>query len=161
MPTVSPETYAQWRSTKLGRITEKLELDLVLELAGPFEGKHVLDVGTGDGTYAIVAAERGARVVGLDLSPEMLGAARVRAEQVGVELDLREGTAEVLPFADGEFDLVLAVTVLCFVTNPRGASGRLVECVACGGTREPLMEAHRIACGVRARAYPDRARGIL
>lgn len=133
MPNVTPNRYARWRSTTLGNITEKLELDLVLELAGPLEGKRVLDVGTGDGTYAIAAAERGARVIGLDRSPEMLDAGRVRAKAAAIELDLREGTAEVLPFADGEFDLVLAVTVLCFVADPQKVVAEMARVLAPGG----------------------------
>ncbi len=133
MPTVTPSSYARWRSTTLGRITEKLELDLVLELAGPLEEKRLLDVGTGDGTYAIAAAERGAQVVGLDVSQEMLDAARLRAEQAGLELELREGWAEALPFDDGEFDLVLAVTILCFVAEPQKAVAEMARVLAPGG----------------------------
>jgi len=63
---VTPSTYARWRSTTLGRITEALEVGVVFELAGDLAGRRVLDLGTGDGTYAMAAAQRGAAVTALD-----------------------------------------------------------------------------------------------
>jgi cyclopropane fatty-acyl-phospholipid synthase-like methyltransferase len=47
-----------------------------------------LDIGCGDGTYALVAAERGAAVTGMDLSEEMLRAARGRILTKGFRVDL-------------------------------------------------------------------------
>jgi SAM-dependent methyltransferase len=133
MPRTSPGTYAGWRATPLGHITEQLELELVLDLAGPLAGKRVLDVGTGDGTYAIAAAAQGAEVTGIDPSPDMLAAAAQRATDRGVELDLRPGVAEQLPVEDGSFDVVLAVTVLCFVGDPARAVREMARALAPGG----------------------------
>jgi len=132
-PVVSPSQYARWRATRLGRITERVETQLVFELAGPLAGKRVLDVGTGDGTYALEAAHRGANVTGLDSDPEMLGAARARARDGGVSLALQEGRAEALPFADASFDVVLAITVLCFVPDPHAAVKEIARVLAPGG----------------------------
>ena len=114
-PVVAAESYARWRTTTLGALTERAETEIVFGLTGPLSGKRVLDVGTGDGTYALEAASRGARVTALDARQEMLDAARARAERRGVRLRLSSGRAEELPLDDGGFDLVLAVTVLCFV----------------------------------------------
>ena len=110
-PELAPETYARWRASELGAITERAEERIVFDLAGPVRGLRVLDVGTGDGTYAIGAARRGARVTGVDVSPAMLAAASSRAESAGVSLDLREASVEKLPFEDATFDVVFAVTV--------------------------------------------------
>jgi SAM-dependent methyltransferase len=66
----------QWRQTRLGRVTEQVETQLVFALAGPLAGKRVLDIGTGDGTHALEAARRGGDVTGLDSDPAMLAAAR-------------------------------------------------------------------------------------
>ncbi len=52
---IDPDSYARWRATALGEITERLEVELVFMLAGCRTGMRVLDVGTGDGTYAIEA----------------------------------------------------------------------------------------------------------
>jgi len=57
----------------------------------------VLDVGTGDGTYAIEAAVRGAEVTALDASPEMLQAASARAERGSVPIKFCEGDVQHLP----------------------------------------------------------------
>lgn len=130
---IQPGAYAAWRASTLGRITEQLELDLVLELAGPLAGAKVLDVGTGDGTYAIAAATRGGSVVGVDTSSEMLAAARRRADEAGVALASRRGSAESLPFRDATFDVVFAVTLLCFVDDPRRAAQEMARVLAPGG----------------------------
>jgi len=116
-PVVTAQTYARWRATTLGGIIERVETNVVLDLLGSLQGRHVLDVGTGDGAYALQCAARGAIVTALDLEQEMLDAARARALARGVNVTLRRGRAERLPFDDRSFDVVLGVTVLCFVPD--------------------------------------------
>lgn len=131
---VSPAEYGGWRETELGAITERVETELIFELVGPLAGKRVLDAGTGDGTYALEAARRGAAdVVGVDADPSMLGAARVRVRAAGVSVGFHEGRIEALPFPDGSFDVVLAVTVLCFVRDPPVAVKEAARVIAPGG----------------------------
>lgn len=132
-PVVAAQTYARWRATPLGSITERVETNVVFVLIGSLRGKHVLDVGTGDGTYAIEAAARGAVVTALDLEPEMLDAASARASTRGVDLALRQGRAERLPFDDRSFDVVLAVTVLCFVPDAQVAVREMARVLKPGG----------------------------
>jgi ubiquinone/menaquinone biosynthesis C-methylase UbiE len=132
-PAVSAEAYARWRETRLGRITERVETNAVFELAGPLRGKRLLDVGTGDGTYAIEAAARGAVVTGLDLQQEMLEATHARATACGVDVGLRQGRAEQLPFGDASFDVVIAVTVLCFVPDAKLALREMARVIVPGG----------------------------
>lgn len=114
-------------------ITEQVEERLVFALAGRLSGRRVLDVGTGDGTYAIEAARRDARATGIDVDLAMLAAARSRSESAGVSVALREARTEELPFDDGAFDVVLAVTVLCFVPDPGGAVREMARVLAPGG----------------------------
>ena len=71
-------------------------------------GEVVLDVACGTGNAAIPAAQAGAQVTGVDLSPEMLAVARRRAESAGVEVAWTEADAERLPWDDGAFDVVLS-----------------------------------------------------
>lgn len=76
--------------------------------AGVDSGHDVLDVATGTGNVALLAAEAGARTVGLDLTPELFDTARRRAEQRGIEIEWVAGDAEELPFADASFDRVFS-----------------------------------------------------
>ena len=71
-------------------------------------GQDVLDVACGTGNATIPAAEAGASVVGLDLTPELFARARERADEAGVAIDWVEGDAESLPFPDASFDVVLS-----------------------------------------------------
>ena len=58
---------------------------------------EVLDLATGTGNVAMRAAQLGARVTGLDLTPELFERGRERAAAAGVEIDWVEGDAEDLP----------------------------------------------------------------
>lgn len=130
MEAVVPRDYLRWRESSLGALTEELEQELVFELAGELEGRRVLDVGCGDGAYAVAVAERGAHVVGLDTSARMRRAASDRAASKGLALDLREGDVRQLPFDDASFDVVLAVTVLCFVEDASRALSEMARVLA-------------------------------
>jgi demethylmenaquinone methyltransferase/2-methoxy-6-polyprenyl-1,4-benzoquinol methylase len=79
---------------------------------------------------AAALARRGAEVVGLDQSPEMLAAARARATP-GVTLTL--GEAERLPFADGEFDHLTFTYLLRYVDDPAATLRELARVVRPGG----------------------------
>ena len=127
------EAYARWRSGPLGQITDRLEQQLLFELAGSVAGKTVLDVGCGDGALASEFARRGAIVTGLDANPAMIAAARRRTEIEATQLHLVEGQAEKLPFNDAAFDLVLAVTVLCFVRDAERAVVEMARVLKPGG----------------------------
>lgn len=74
-------------------------------LAGVREGTTALDVCCGTGDVALVLARRGARVTGLDFSEAMLAVARQRAAGHG-NIELVQGDALQLPFADGAFEVV-------------------------------------------------------
>ena len=65
------ESYSRWRSSRLGQITNSLEQQLLCELLGSVAGKTLLDVGCGDGAFAVELARRGAAVTGLDADPKI------------------------------------------------------------------------------------------
>lgn len=130
---VEPEAYERWRQTALGSITETRELEVVFEVAGPVTGWRLLDVGCGDGVYAIEAARRGAVVTGVDTSEAMILAAGRRAAHHGVNVELQLGDARALPFEDETFDVVVAVTVLCFVPHPVDAVREMARVLTPGG----------------------------
>jgi SAM-dependent methyltransferase len=102
---------ATWAAGDYPAVAEHIDAvpprDLLNRIAiGP--GDDVLDVATGSGNVALRAAAAGARVVGLDLTPELFVAARRRAAEYRVTVDWIEGDAEELPFADASFDHVLS-----------------------------------------------------
>jgi SAM-dependent methyltransferase len=133
MTRTTPLDYAGWRETALGAVTERLERAAILELAAPLAGRDVLDVGCGDGTYALAARRAGARVTAVDRSAAVVRAARRRAEDARLEIFLGVADALALPFPAGRFDVVLAVTVLCFVRDPRRAVAEMSRVLRPGG----------------------------
>src|SRR6185295_4602945 len=71
----------------------------LVRFAGIKAGQRVLDVGCGTGVAALTAAVKGAKVTGLDLTPELLARAKENQAATGMEVDWHEGDAEQLPFA--------------------------------------------------------------
>lgn len=130
---LGPGTYARWRASELGAVTERVERRLLFELAGDVAGRDVLDVGCGDGDLALALWARGARVSGIDVSAAMIEAARARARAQGADIALCRAEAEKLPFASGSFDLVSAVTVLCFVADAEAAVREAARVLRPGG----------------------------
>lgn len=97
------------------------------------QGLRVLDVGCGDGTYGLEAAARGARVVGIDSSLEMLKVARRRAGERKVDAAWVLADATALPFDTAAFDLLLGITVLCFVKDAPRAVREMARAAVPGG----------------------------
>lgn len=130
---IGPEAYESWRKTPLGTATEAIEQRLILELMGDLKDARVLDAGCGDGVLTCAMASRGARAIGIDPDPAMLNAARARAERAGANADFMDGRIERLPFADASFDVVVAVTVLCFVSDASAALREMARVLRPGG----------------------------
>jgi SAM-dependent methyltransferase len=97
-------------------------------------GQSVLDVGCGTGVVAVTAARLGARVKGLDLTPELLERARENAQIAGLGIDWQEGDAENLPFDDGAFDVVLSQFGHMFAPRPEVAVAQMLRVLKPGGT---------------------------
>ena len=117
IPDLGPEVYARWRASEIGTTTERLERRLILELIGDVSGCRVLDVGCGDGEFALELARRGAIVTGIDASAAMIDASKDRAKQHNADVTFQVAMAEHLPFPAEQFDVVTAITILCFVED--------------------------------------------
>jgi demethylmenaquinone methyltransferase/2-methoxy-6-polyprenyl-1,4-benzoquinol methylase len=103
--------------------------------AGPDD--TVLDVATGTGAVAIELVRRtGCSVVGLDQSPEMLAEARSRVAAAGLDdrIELVEGTADALPFADASFAGLTFTYLLRYVDDPGRTLRELARAVRPGGS---------------------------
>ena len=108
--------------------------ELALERVGVEPGVALLDVGTGSGgNVAIPAAQRGAIVVGSDVTPELFEHARRRATEAGVEVQWVEADAQDLPFADASFDLVVSTFGAMFAPDHVRAAAELVRVCRPGG----------------------------
>lgn len=100
----------------------------------PRPRERVLDVATGTGMVAVALARRGASVVGLDQSEQMLDAARARtAGGPAAAIELVHGEAERLPFEDGSFDALTFTYLLRYVDDPAATLRELARVVRPGG----------------------------
>ena len=100
-------------------------------------GERVLDLGSGAGTDSLIAAqmvgEQG-RVVGIDMTAEMLAKARAAAAEAGVgNVEFVEGEAEQLPFADASFDVVISNGVIDLIPDKDAVYAELHRVLAPGG----------------------------
>jgi SAM-dependent methyltransferase len=93
--------------------------DALLDAAGVTAGARVLDVATGPGVVALAARQRGAEVVAVDQAKAMVDLARAAG------LDVRQATAEQLPFDDDAFDAVVAGFLLNHMARPIRAVSEL------------------------------------
>lgn len=105
---------------------------------GPiYPGEAVLDLGCGAGFDAHVAAQLvgpAGRVVGIDLSPEMLAVAEAgRAEARFPQVEFREASVEVLPFPDASFDVALSNGVLNLIPDKPAALREIFRVLRLGG----------------------------
>lgn len=100
-------------------------------LGGRADGR-VLEVAIGTGLN-LPHYPADARLTGIELSPAMLAVARQRAADLGREVDLHEGDAERLPFADASFDTVVCALSLCTIPDPATAIGEMARVLVPGG----------------------------
>jgi SAM-dependent methyltransferase len=98
-----------------------------VEAAEIKSGEDVLDVACGTGNATIPAAETGAKLTGLDLTPELLEAGRAAAAEAGVEIEWVEGDAENLPFDDESFDVVISVFGSMFAPDQKKAASEIAR----------------------------------
>ena len=97
-------------------------------------GQEVLDVGAGDGNFALACAREGASVVACDISPGMVERGRARSAEEGYDVEWLVGDAEELPFEDARFDCVGSVFGAFIAPRPDVVAGELFRVVRPGGT---------------------------
>lgn len=107
--------------------TVREELTRLLSFRGD---ERVLDVGTGAGVLALAVAPLVREVVGIDLVPELLAAAR---QEAPTNTTFVEGDAEKLPFESGKFDVVACRRTLHHVRRPELAMAEIARVTASGG----------------------------
>jgi SAM-dependent methyltransferase len=105
----------------------------IVAAVGVQPGEKTLDVACGTGNAAIRAAEAGAQVTGVDLTPELFDAARAEAADAGVTVDWVQGDAEELPFEDKSFDVVLSTFGCMFAPRHAVAASEIARVLRPGG----------------------------
>lgn len=100
------------------------------------EGETVLDLGSGAGLDAIIAAWRvgpSGQVIGLDLNPAMCVKAQAHAEASGTSMDCREGRMEEIPLPDASVDVVISNGVINLSFQKRKVIEELYRVLRPGG----------------------------
>jgi SAM-dependent methyltransferase len=115
----------------------------VLELLAAQPGESILDLGCGDGQLTARIAATGATVTGIDASPQMAAAARRR----GIQVD--EGNAESLPYADGGFDAVFSNATLHWVRDQEAMIAEVRRVLKPGGRFVAEMGGHGNIAAIR------------
>ncbi|MGH2841748.1 MAG: class I SAM-dependent methyltransferase [Solirubrobacteraceae bacterium] len=128
---------SMWAAGEYDRIADLIWPvgQVVVDAAAIEPGMDVLDVAAGTGSVATRAAEKGAKVVACDLTPELFDDGRRRAEEAGVEIaEWVEADVEALPFEDASFDRVLSSFGAMFAPRHKIAAGELERVLRPGGT---------------------------
>ena len=93
----------------------------------------ILDVGTGTGFFAVLLAQQGHRVEGIDLTPAMLEEARTLAKQRNLDITFREMDAQNLAYPDDTFDVVLSRNLTWTLPDPERACASWFRVLKPGG----------------------------
>ncbi|MEL6913201.1 MAG: methyltransferase domain-containing protein [Pseudomonadota bacterium] len=99
----------------------------------PRDGERVLDIGTGTGWAARLAAWRGADVIGVDIAPGLLAAAQAFSAGQAGSPTYRRAAVEALPFDDGRFDGVISTYGVIFSSAPSRAVAEMARVLRPGG----------------------------
>ena len=119
--------YNAWYHSPQGRAIEKALKGLFTVLVDPQPMEKVLDIGCGSGNHLLLLNTMGLDVSGIDPSADMIEEARQR---LGHSCLLKTGIAEDLPFDDNEFDVVVFINTLEFLSDPASAlreAGRVAK----------------------------------
>lgn len=109
--------------------------DALVESLGIWRGMDVLDLGCGDGTTAVPAAKRGARVLGVDIAANLVAAGNARAKTAGLDqLRFQQGdAADLRELQDESFDLVVSIFGAMFAPRPLDVAKEMVRVTRKGG----------------------------
>jgi ubiquinone/menaquinone biosynthesis C-methylase UbiE len=125
-----------WAQGDYGMLSRRLEpaAEALADACAVSAGQEVLDVGAGDGNFALACAREGASVVACDISPGMVERGRARSAREGYEIEWLEADAEALPFDDSRFDCVGSSFGAFIAPRPEVVARELFRVVRPGGT---------------------------
>jgi SAM-dependent methyltransferase len=128
---------ALWEKGDFTRIAESMRQsgEALVGTLGITDGLEVLDLGCGDGTTALPAAQLGANVLGVDIASNLVAAGNARAQSLGLtNCRFQEGDASDLnELADDSFDLVVSIFGAMFAPRPFDVAKEVVRVTRPGG----------------------------
>ena len=128
---------ALWEKGDFTRIAETMREsgEALVEKFGITKGLKVLDLGCGDGTTAIPAAQRGADVLGVDIASNLVAAGNKRAKELGLaNCKFQLGDAsDMQGVHDRSFDLLVSIFGAMFAPKPLDAAKEMVRVTRPGG----------------------------
>jgi SAM-dependent methyltransferase len=107
--------------------------EAVVARAAPAVGECLVDIGCGTGNASLLAAERGARVTGIDPWQRLLGVATERASERKLEIGFQQGGVEKLPLPNASVDVLISVFGVIFAANAQVAAGEMARVLLPGG----------------------------
>jgi len=136
-PASTNPNQALWEKGDFTRLAANMRTsgDALVEKIGVKAGLRVLDLGCGDGTTAVPAAQRGADVLGVDIARNLVDAGNRRAQQLGLSnLKFQQGDAcNLQGLSDRSFDLVVTVFGAMFAPKPHDVAKEMVRVTKPGG----------------------------
>jgi SAM-dependent methyltransferase len=128
---------ALWEKGDFTRVAESMRQsgEVLVGTLGVTDGLEVLDLGCGDGTTALPAAQLGANVLGVDIASNLVAAGNARAQSLGLtNCRFQEGDASDLnELADDTFDLVVSIFGAMFAPRPFDVAKEVVRVTRPGG----------------------------
>lgn len=113
--------YDKWYETKMGSYVDKVETDCALNLFKVKKGMKILDIGCGTGNFSIKLAKMGCKVVGIDISEEMLNIAEEKAKKEDLDIEFYNMDVYDLKFEKETFDGVFSMAAFEFIKKPEPA----------------------------------------
>lgn len=126
---------ATWMSGDYGHFATYLEAGAMefLSRIRIEPGTRVLDVACGAGQIAIPMSRAGVKVTGIDIATNLIEQARTRAQAENLDARFEEGDAEMLPYDDSSFDIVVSLIGAMFAPRPELVSAELKRVCRPGG----------------------------
>lgn len=124
---------ATWYARNTGRDLRRFKETAREVAARVAPGARILEVAPGPGYLAIELAGRGYKVTALDISETFVQIARQNAAAAGVAVDVRQGNASEMPFADESFDFIVCTAAFKNFSDPGGALREMHRVLRPGG----------------------------
>ncbi len=125
----------EWGAGNYELIAEQLfpAAEVVVESAQLSAGERVVDIGCGTGNAALLAAERGASVTGVDPAQRLLNVAAAVAAERGLDATFVSGDAADIPLEEGSADVALSVFGVIFAPDPGDAASEIDRVLTADG----------------------------
>lgn len=135
MQSLKTRLKATWMAGDYGHFAKLMEPGSLqfLERLALAPGTCLLDVGCGAGQISIPAARTGVKVTGVDIAANLIEQARGRASSEGLSVRFDEGDAEMLPYGDAQFDVVVSLISGMFAPRPERVAAELLRVCRPGG----------------------------